>query len=284
MPVSLAVFRRIGVFPIRDHYYEPLFNPKHMHRPVTEDRALPGINLNAAEQLALLQRFQFNEELIAFPLDVRGIREFHYHNGSFESGDAEYLYNMIRLFKPSRIVEIGSGNSTLLSQAAIEANTRHDTDYKCELTCIEPFEAPWLEGLGVSVLRQRVEDVDRALFDELAANDVLFIDSSHMVRPQGDVLTEYLDILPRLNPGVLVHIHDIFLPRDYPYEWIVGDVRFWNEQYLLEAFLSHNDSFRVIGALNFLRHHYPDQLRAVCPILADELTNREPGSFWMVKE
>ena len=97
----------------------------------------------------------------------------------------------------------------------------------------------WLNDVsGIEVLRQRVEQMDKQLFLELEENDILFIDSSHMIRPQGDVLCEYLEILPTLRPGVLVHIHDIFTPRDYPDEWLIDEVKLWNEQYLLEAFLS----------------------------------------------
>ncbi len=116
------------------------------------------------------------------------------------------------------------------------------------------------------------------MFRSLAAGDILFIDSSHVIRPRGDVVFEYLEILPALDVGVIVHIHDIFLPRDYPAEWIVDEVRFWNEQYLLEAFLTLNSDWKVIGALNFLRHHHYQELKAKCPFLTDD---REPGSFYI---
>jgi hypothetical protein len=122
------------------------------------------------------------------------------------------------------------------------------------------------------------------LFESLASGDILFIDSSHVIRPQGDVLFEYLSILPRLSHGVLVHIHDIFTPKDYLTEWVVNERRLWNEQYLLEAFISMNRGFRVIGALNFLKHHHPDPLGAKLPVLRQELSQREPGSFWIVRD
>jgi hypothetical protein len=144
--------------------------------------------------------------------------------------------------------------------------------------CIEPFEAPWLESTGVRVLRQRVEEIDPTLFAELEENDMLFIDSSHIIRPQGDVVTEYLEILPSLPRGIIVHVHDILTPRDYLREWVVDRMVLWNEQYLLEAFLSGNDSWKIVGALNLLKHRHFAQLQRACPYLTPE---REPGSFYI---
>jgi hypothetical protein len=280
LPLTLRVFRKVGIFPVLDHYYEPLFNTAHLRKPLSEDRELPGIDWNVAEQLDLLKRFHFNDELVRFPVDRQADHEFFYRNGFFESGDAEYLYNMIRLFKPKRIFEIGSGQSTLLAASAVVANRAEDASYQCKHLCVEPYEAGWLEQLDVSVVRKPVELIDTSLFGELEKDDILFIDSSHMIRPQGDVLFEYFEILPILKSGVLIHIHDIFTPKDYLEEWIQS-VCFWNEQYLLEAFLSYNSEFKIIGALNFLRHHYPDELTAASPVLREQLASREPGSFWL---
>ena len=111
----------------------------------------------------------------------------------------------------------------------------------------------------------------------------MFIDSSHIIRPQGDVLFEILEILPVLSSGVIVHIHDIFSPKDYPDKWILKEHRLWNEQYLLEAFLSNNRDFEIIGSLNYLMHNYPKELKSVSPIL-NKQENREPGSFWIRKK
>ncbi|WP_110881867.1 class I SAM-dependent methyltransferase [Mycolicibacterium vulneris] len=280
MPITLRVFRKVGVFPLLDHYYEPLFNPAHLRKPLSDDRELPGIDWNVAEQLDLLTNFHFNDELVRFPVEQPENTGFFYRNGFFESGDAEFLYNMIRLHRPKRIYEIGSGQSTRLAASAVEANRDEQAGYRCEHLCIEPYEADWLEELDVTVVRKPVELIDTSLFRQLDKNDILFIDSSHIIRPQGDVLCEYLEILPILKPGVLIHIHDIFTPKDYLEEWI-RSVCFWNEQYLLEAFLSYNPEFEIIGALNFLKHHYPDELSKVCPVLRQQLEFREPGSFWL---
>jgi hypothetical protein len=151
----------------------------------------------------------------------------------------------------------------------------------CEHVCIEPFEVPWLDAEEVTVLRRKVEEVDLEIFGQLEDGDILFIDSSHIIRPEGDVLFEYLEVLPSLNKGVIVHVHDIFSPRNYPEYWLVNRVRFWNEQYLLEAFLSNNDSWEIVAALNHLHHDYPDDLKEVCPFLRPDL---EPKSFYLRKK
>lgn len=282
LPVSKAVLQSVGVFPLRDHYYEPLFVPRHLRAPLDRPRALPGLDLDLEGQLALLESFHYNDELSDFPLQPRDPLEFGYLNRSFGPGDAEILYSMIRHFRPRRLIEIGSGNSTLMIANAIRRNRADAPGYACEHVCIEPYEMPWLERLGVRVMRRRVEDLGLDLFRALEANDVLFIDSSHVIRPQGDVLCEFLEILPVLSPGVLVQVHDIYTPRDYPPRRLLQEVRFWNEQYLLEAFLSGNRQFRVLAALNFLWRDHRDRLLACCPVLA-KLPDQEPGSFWMAR-
>jgi len=272
---------QVGVFAIRRHYYEPQFDNRHPRLPYSSDRALPGIDMNASEQLATMEKFAFAEELEGIPVAGRGTPgTFHMNNGSFCSGDAEYWYQLIRAFKPQRIFEIGSGYSTLMAIKAIARNRNDDANYQCEHVCIEPYEKPWLEQTGVRVIRKKVEDVGTGFFKELRDNDVLFIDSSHVIRPQGDVVFEYLELLPSLQDGVIAHIHDIFTPRNYLREWMEDEVLFWNEQYLLEAFLTHNSSWRIIGALNYLHHNHFEKLRVVAPYLEPQ---REPGSFYIRK-
>ena len=278
LPFCRRALLRVGVFPIRNHFYEPQFD--HGEADFSRERSLPGIDWNVAGQLSMLARLTYAGELAGLPQAPAGRLQFHFNNGQFESGDAEYWYQMVRAVKPRRIVEIGSGNSTLLAAAAIAKNRAQDPHYRCEHACIEPYLMPWLEQAGVAVLRAKVEDVGRAPFAGLAENDILFIDSSHIIRPQGDVLFEYLELLPSLAPGVIVHVHDIFSPRNYLARWLREEVKFWNEQYLLEAFLSHNRDWQILGALNWLHHHHYERLKAVAPYLTP---GREPGSFYLRK-
>lgn len=284
MRVSRSIFFHVGVFPIRDHYYEPLFSPARLRRPLDEDRPLPGIDFNVDEQLDWLTKFTFGEELLRIRSAPAGPQEYYYQNGNFGHGDAEYFYSLIRLLKPKRIVEVGSGFSTLLACIAIEANVLDDPLYRCRHICIEPYEMAWLEQLGgVEIVRDLVEEVDRSLFTGLEANDLLFIDSSHVVRPQGDVVCEYLEILPTLKSGVFVHVHDIFTPHDYPAAWVKDQVRIWNEQYLVEAFLTGNRDFKIVGALHFLKHHHPEEMQRLFPPLAAEFDEHEPSSLWIAR-
>jgi hypothetical protein len=279
-PLSRSILDRFQVAMVRHHYYEPVIFPQDLRQgDLLLPRQISGLELNEFAQLSLVEQFRYRDELLAIPMKKTGPSEFGYHNNSFEPGDAEFLYNMIRHFKPSRIVEVGSGNSTLIARLAIEANKKERPDYLCEQICIEPFEQPWLETIDVTVVREKVEACPTHFFQSLRENDILFIDSSHIIRPQGDVLHQYLHLLGLLHPNVIVHVHDIFTPRDYPAEWLLRDRWMWNEQYLLEAFLSFNSSFEVISAVNWLAHAHREKLHDACPILMQEPW-REPGSFW----
>jgi predicted O-methyltransferase YrrM len=269
----------MGLFPIRDHYYQPLFNDAHLVKPLTEGRTLPGIDWRHDSQVSLLAQFRFADELRALHLEhlPRNDLDFHIDNPSFGSGDAEFLYSMIRHLKPRRVFEVGSGNSTKIAQLAIKRNASEEGSI-AEHVCIEPYEMAWLEQLNIRVIRERVEDVGLDVFGQLESNDLLFIDSSHMIRPQGDVLFAYLELLPSLASGVFVHVHDIFTPRDYPEKWLRTDVIMWNEQYLLEALLSNSNRYEIVAALNYLQHAEYGSLSTVCPYLRPE---REPGSFYL---
>jgi hypothetical protein len=278
LPNCKNALMKIGVFPIRNHYYEPQFDNRNTSKPLSQDRTLPGIDWNITEQLKILAEFSFSQELADIPKNKPDTLDFYFDNGTFGYGDAEYWYQLIRTIKPKRIFEVGSGNSTLMAIKAIHANHQQDPDYRCKHICIEPYEIPWLEETGVSVVRKKIEDVGPVFFSELEENDILFIDSSHIIRPQGDVLFEYLELLPTLNKGVVVHVHDIFSPKNYSRQWLEDEVRFWNEQYLLEAFLSHNCRWKIIGALNLLHHNYYEELKFAAPFLTPDC---EPGSFYI---
>ena len=280
LKLSTQILRRIGIFPIRDHYYEPLFNDAHLSKNLNESRKLPGINFNEEGQLKLLEKLNYQTEFSNFvesdknKLDANA---FKIENGSFESGDAEFLFNIIRYTKPKKIIEVGCGTSTKIIQQALNLN-ESEQSYRASHVCIEPYEQPWLAKFpNINLVRKKVELLDMKLFEELEDGDLLFIDSSHMVRPQGDVLHEYLTIIPSLKKGVYVHVHDIFTPHDYLESWIKEDVRFWNEQYVLEALLTGNQNLEIIAALNLLKHKHYSELQRVCPYLTPD---REPGSFY----
>lgn len=278
-PRFQKVSDRIGIQLRSTHYYEPTYRLADLPSDTRKERDLPGIRLDAAPQLELLRALRYGAELAAFPMASPGPGQFGWRNGMYEFGDGEIYYSLVRHLRPRRIVEIGSGSSTLLALAAIAANCSEDPSTKTEITCIEPYENAWLAKSGARLIAEQVEDVDLALFDQLEAGDFLFIDSSHVIRPFGDVTREILQILPRLKPGVWVHVHDIFTPRDYLESWLREDRRLWNEQYMLEAWLSGNHKVQITCALNWLKHNHFDDLAKACPLLARH-PKTEPGAFW----
>lgn len=280
LKLSTKILKKIGVFPIRDHYYEPLFNDALLLTNLNELRALPGVDFNVEGQLKFLTNLNYQAEFTNF-IEIEQSKPsqtaFKFGNGSFESGDAEFLFNIVRHIKPRRIIEVGCGSSTKIIQHALNLNEKEQS-YRASHVCVEPFEQPWLASYpNIKLVREKIETLDLKLFRELEDGDLLFIDSSHMVRPQGDVLYEYLTVIPSLNKGVYVHVHDIFTPHDYPESWVKENVLFWNEQYILEALLVGNQRLEIVAALNLLKHQHYSELHRVCNYLTPE---REPGSFY----
>ena len=245
------------------HYYEPLPDFRSITaEQLTRRREYPGIDFKWDDQLTLLN------ELTAYHDDLSTL-EFNFDNGFFNGFDAAVYYSLVRHLKPQNIIEIGGGYSTQLAAKALRVNGIG------RLTCIEP-NPERLNGAGQSVelIQKRVEEIDIAFFSRLNANDILFIDSSHTVKFGSDVCYEFLEILPRLAPGVWVHVHDIFFPHDYPAEWLLDRRMALNEQYLLEAFLSFNKQFQITLANYWLCLDHSDQTARLW-------SNTGASSLWM---
>ena len=267
--LSKLILKKIGVFPLTSNYYEPSFNFDYLKKKLSDKRSLPGIKFNIDDQIRNLSKFNYLKELndLDFVMD----------NNFFEAGDAEIYYQMIRYFKPNKIIEIGSGQSSLIAKEAIKKNKVIDS-FLTELTCIEPYENKWLEKNEIKVIRKKVEEVDESIFTSLVKNDILFIDSSHVIKPQGDIVKIFLEILPILRSGVIIHVHDIFSPRDYPENWLKVENRFFNEQYLLEGILDNSSRYNVMLSLNLLKHDFYAELYNACPYLNER---SEPSSFYI---
>ena len=244
---SKLILKKIGIFPLTSNYYEPSFNFDNLKKKLSDKRNLPGINLDVQNQIKNLKRLNYVEELKNLNFDFK--------NNFFEAGDAEIYYQMIRYFKPSRIVEIGSGHSSLVAKEAINKNKIDNFDTK--LICIEPYENKWLEKNNIQVVRQKVEDANLNILS---------------------ILKIFLEILPKLKTGVIVHIHDIFTPRDYPEHWLKVENRFFNEQYLLEGILDNSSRYNIMLSLNLLKHDFYNELKNVCPYLNEK---SEPSSFYI---
>jgi hypothetical protein len=269
------------------HFYEPIPDTASLKADLwSKQSELIGININADSQIRLLSIFsqKFKEEYESFPQIRLNNCQFSLANNYFFTVDAEILYCMIRYFKPRKVLEIGSGYSTLLSAQAILKNKEDDPNYYCELVAIEPYPNEFLKagfpGLSNLVIK-KIQDIPFSEFAKLAENDILFIDSSHVLTIGSDVQYEYLEILPRLSKGVLVHIHDIFLPAEYPKEWILKEYRFWTEQYLLQAFLTFNENYEIVWAGSYMHLKHPEMLERA--FNSYKRSKKWPGSFWMRK-
>ena len=283
-PKAQRSLRKRKVMVIPDHYYWPLINPTALTRPLDEVRDLPGIDFSSTGQTAFIEKLRTGYEIQSLGWTSNktkgsaGVPQFSLNNGAFEAGDAEMLHHVLRELRPKTVLEIGSGHSTKIVAQALEMNQRESGESSTHI-CVEPFEKQWLERLpGVTVLRDKIERLDLELFEKLGPGDLLFIDSSHIIRPQGDVLWLYLHVLPLLKSGVVVHIHDFFSPRDYPKEWLFDKGLMWNEQYLVEALLTDTNRYKVLLALNYLFHSEFAILQKVCPHLTQM---HNPGSLYI---
>jgi predicted O-methyltransferase YrrM len=207
----------------------------------------PGIEWDLDAQLGEVRRVSsYFAELAEVPQDAPpGPPRYHWNNDFWRGADAMVHYGLLRDVKPSRVVEVGSGWSSLLMADALARN--HDEGSPTTVVDqIEPFpRKELLSSLPEHWALQEVilQRADLTVFDSLEAGDVCFYDGSHVARAGSDVVWFFFEVLPRLKPGVLVHVHDIFWPADYPDEWIFERGQTWNEQYLLQAFLMHNSDF-----------------------------------------
>ena len=262
--------------------------PVHFYKPIPDTQSLPetlwthpsdlaGVEMNETTQLELLREHipKFRDEYEQLPTSSPGREKgFYVNNTLFGGVDALVAYCMVRHFKPRTIIEVGSGFSSLVLGQAAERNKR------AGLICIEPFPREFLrEGFpGLrSLIEKKVQDIELEFFSQLESDDILFIDSSHTVKIGSDVNYLFLEVLPRLRPGVIVHVHDIFLPFEYRRDWVLDELRFWTEQYLLQAFLAFNSEFEVLMANSYLKHYHEEDLKAAFPTLS----RWEGGSFWM---
>lgn len=276
-PHQVKAFTKTGVYPMQDHYYHPQF----VYSPQFDASKIRKLHLDfhLDKQLNELAQLKYSNELVFTKEGNPYAGNFYLNNPAFGPGDADLYYLMVRNHQPKKIMEIGAGFSTMLCLQAIEKNKQEG--FPTQLTCIEPFEIKWLDTTqNIELKREKVENIPVEYFKQLQENDILFIDSSHIIRPENDVLFEYLEILPALNKGVLIHIHDIFSPRHYRADWLKEDLRLWNEQYLLEAFLYYNDSFEILYSLNYLATNH---LKEAQQTLTNLTAQDQPASFWLRK-
>lgn len=246
------VFIDYPVTPAARYGYGKPPHPK-LHQLIAKDHA--GYK-------ATLEKFwEFKEALLRIPAQPSSPLEPSWVNGWLSPFDLASLYCLVALNHPRRYLEVGSGVSTRVARRAVR-----DHELRTRIISIDPQPRAEIDGLCETIIRQPLEGVELAVFDQLAPGDILFIDSSHRVFTNSDVTVVFLDVLPRLAPGVLVHLHDIFLPYDYPPEW---RDRYYSEQYLLAAMLLGESScFRVALPNSFVTHD-PELSAVLAPLWRD---------------
>ncbi|MEM7706165.1 MAG: class I SAM-dependent methyltransferase [Pseudomonadota bacterium] len=262
------------------HFYSPVVNPSSLSGDLWSDRSgVAGIDFcSDRHRLLLSDWFPRHLPHFDYPFDEpEDPSRYFVGNSQFSWLDARTLFVFLRELRPKRMVEVGSGFSSLLSA---DVNHRFLND-EMDLTCIEPFPRPFLTtaiaGLN-RVVTEKVENVDLTLFGQLESGDILFIDSSHVAKTGSDVNHLFFEVIPRLSAGVFFHIHDIFLPGEYPREWVVNENRSWNEQYLLQAFLMFNQSFEVFFGCSYAHRSFPDLVGAALGLGGQSFGG---GSMWI---
>ena len=271
----------------RVSFYSPLPDTRDFtDATFSKQWSLNGIAMNEKAQVSLLRAFHKNlfNSYSTLPVEPTNIpQQYYLTNGAFNSVDGEILYCMIKHFLPKRVFEIGSGNTTYLIAQALN-ELKDERRHRGMLTTFDPYPNVYVKkgfpGL-TNFEEKRVQDVSLERFAELKENDILFIDSSHVVAVGSDVQYLFMEVLPHLRKGVVVHLHDIFLPEEYMKSWLIKDFRFWNEQYMLYAFLQHNNAFKVLWAGNYMRLRHPDLLTKLIPSFNEDRVI--PGSFWIRK-
>lgn len=252
------------------HFYSPVVNTGELNARLgsiyPEHPQAEGVDFDDASHLDLLEQ-AFARYLPEYDYPEQGssdeeLTHFYTQNSQFSWLDSRGLFALLRHWRPHRIIEVGSGYSSLLMA---DINRRFLSG-ETRIQCIEPYPRPFLRRpeFGIELIERKVQELELTIFEQLQAGDLLFIDSSHVCKTGSDVTWLFLNVLPRLKPGVRVHIHDIFLPVEYPKQWVLEENRSWNEQYLLHALLMFSNGFKVLFANNYAFLRFPEQvIRAI---------------------
>jgi predicted O-methyltransferase YrrM len=300
---GFKALQHAGISVVPSHFYWPIPDLNQLGErewPLRSEATTVELRLDQQLEMLETMQEQFSGEYSQLP-DQQDESAYAYHrnNGLFETVDAEIAYCLVRRLRCRRIIEIGSGFSTRVMAAALRRNQAVFGD-EARMACVEPHPDKVLkDGIpGVTALiRTPGQKLCPDFVEQLEAGDILFIDSSHVVAVGSDVAYEILELLPRLKPGVLVHLHDIFFPADYPRELVMDSLSFWSEQYLLQAFLAFNPAFEVVWASSAMQLAHANELERAFPAWAGSYAkmpedirqfiptlDRErvwPSSFWM---
>lgn len=253
------------------HYYSPI--PRQAEVLEYEQSLqrnnfeLPDITLNKASQFKLLQEYHEFYVDIPFPEQKRPDYRYYYDQGFFSYADAIFLYSFLRKNHPGRIVEVGSG----FSSAVILDTVEGFFDQQPKITLIDPDSDRLMSLLKphdqekIKIINKKVQDAPLEIFTSLGSGDLLFIDSTHVLKCGSDVQFLLFEIIPKLSPGVFVHFHDVFLPFEYPSDWLARGI-YWNEDYFLRAFLAYNSQWSIYFFNTYVAYSFKDFLEAKMPL------------------
>jgi hypothetical protein len=270
----------IHITPV--HFYQPIPDTTKLSQNLFDEPLhYAGINFRLNQQIELLKHFsKFSDELEKFPNKSSNDKKlFYFENEFFGQLDSIIYYSMIREYVPNLIIEVGSGFSTMIaSQAAtINKNTK--------IISIEPYPNDILKsGLPnlEKITQDYVQNIPIEEFKKLQKNDILFIDSTHIAKIGSDVNYLILHVIPELNPGVLIHIHDFFFPYEYPQDWVLKRKLFWNEMYVVWAFLIGNSDYEILMSnYNLIKNNF-SEIKQFFPFVS--LTTGGAGSLWLRKK
>jgi hypothetical protein len=240
---------------------------------------IDGINLNIEGQLELLEKFEKHYKVLPFENKKKQGLRYYYENDWYSYCDAIFLSCVLMEFKPKKIIEVGSGFS---SAVTLDINEIF-LESKLKTTFIEPDPNRLLSLMSSedkensTMIKRWVESVDTKIFEELEENDILFIDSSHILSHRNDLNYLMFKILPNLKKGVLIHFHDIFYPFEYSIEAINAKIP-WNEVYFLRAFLTFNHQFEIKLFSHFLTKYFPEKFKNMEKCLLNP-----GGNIWIQK-
>lgn len=280
---------KMGFLPLSVHYYSPVPDKKKVLQYLSQHslQDMPGVSFNESRQMDLVKTLGqgFGKEC-AWPRthsEAAHSGDYYADNNAFAYSSAAFLYSMIRYKQPKRLIEVDAGHSTRVINQALLKNQK-ENGYKCHFISIDPYPEQFTQPAFSALTEFRenfVEDVPLSIFTDLSAGDILFIDTSHVIKTGGDVNYLYLQILPRLNPGVVVHIHDIYLPFEYPSIHFTNKLKYlWTEQYLLQALLADNDKYQILLACYYMQTQYPEIFAEVYPSFNKD-KDRPSSSFYI---
>ncbi len=278
----LHIFSRFARAYPPGHYYStlPSFNDVNLAISWCQDvNTLQGIDLRTESQLEMLTAVGNASSQMPFPDHAEELFRYYFNNGFYQWCDGTLLYGFLLCLQPKHVIEVGSGFSSALM---LDTRDMHNTLSNTSITFIEPY-ADRLRSLITSknlekcrIFERPVQEIELAAFDKLQNGDILFIDSSHVVKAGSDVCYLLFKVLPRLKPGVYIHFHDIFWPFEYPTEWFQNG-RAWNESYAIRAFLQFNEEFEIILFTSYLQQLFLREMYRELPIC-----ERDPGSsLWL---